>query len=368
MKYAIEKKAGLPAYMQIYNQLRQDIASGLIPAGARLPSKRFLAGELGVSVITVAHAYELLVDGAYAQARQRSGYYADFGPGCGQASAPGRAKLADMSAELADMEDFPFSLLARTMRRVLSDYGRRILVKSPNSGCMELREALAAYLGRSRGLSVRPEQIVVGSGAEYLYSMAAQLLGRERVFALEEPCYDKIRRVYEANAVRCLPLRLGEDGILPEELAACSAGALHVTPFHSYPSGITASAARRHDYARWARERGAYIVEDDYDSDFASVSRRIETICSLAPERVIYINTFSKILAPSMRMGFMVLPEGLLGEYERRLGFYSCTVPVYDQYVLAEFINGGHMERYINRRRRKRRQEILNKTKDKTED
>ena len=109
-------------------------------------------------------------------------------------------------------------------------------------------------------------------------------------------------------------------------------------------------------------------MEDDYDSDFASVSRRIETICSLAPERVIYINTFSKILAPSMRMGFMVLPEGLLGEYERRLGFYSCTVPVYDQYVLAEFINGGHMERYINRRRRKRRQEILNITKDKTED
>lgn len=212
------------------------------------------------------------------------------------------------------MEDFPFSLLARTMRPGPLGLRAAHTRKIPNSGCMELREALAAYLGRSRGLSVRPEQIVVGSGAEYLYSMAAQLLGRERVFALEEPCYDKIRRVYEANAVRCLPLRLGEDGILPEELAACSAGALHVTPFHSYPSGITASAARAARLRPLGQGARGLYCGGRLRFGFASVSRRIETICSLAPERVIYINTFSKILAPSMRMGFMVLPEGLLGE------------------------------------------------------
>ena len=149
---------------------------------------------------------------------------------------------------------------------------------------------------------------------------------------------------------------MGEDGILSRELACCRAGVLHVTPFHSYPSGVTASAAKRHEYAAWTREHDAFIVEDDYDAEFASLSRQIETIFSLAPERVLYINTFSKILAPSMRTGFLVLPQPLLEEYARKLDFYSCTVPVYDQYVLAEFINAGHLERYINRRRRKLRE------------
>ena len=130
-----------------------------------------------------------------------------------------------------------------------------------------------------------------------------------------------------------------------------------MTPFHSYPSGVTATAAKRHEYAAWARERGAVIVEDDYDSELASPTRRIETIFSLAPERVIYLNTFSKTLAPAMRTGFMVLPEALNEEYRARLDFYSCTVPVYDQYVLAAFLEGGHLERYINRRRRKLRRQ-----------
>ena len=151
-------------------------------------------------------------------------------------------------------------------------------------------------------------------------------------------------------------MRLGPDGIESEALARCRAGVLHVTPFHSYPSGVTATAAKRHEYAAWARERGAVIVEDDYDSELASPRRQIETIFSLAPDRVIYLNTFSKTLAPSMRTGFMVLPEALNERYRERLDFYSCTVPVYDQYVLAAFLDGGHLERYINRRRRQRRQ------------
>ena len=146
---------------------------------------------------------------------------------------------------------------------------------------------------------------------------------------------------------------MGEDGIVSAALEKSKAGVLHVTPFRSYPSGVTASAAKRHEYALWAESRGAYIVEDDYDAEFASLRRQIETIYSLAPERVLYINTFSKILAPSMRTGFLVLPEALLGTYREKLGFYTCTVPVFDQLVLAEFIAQGHLERYINRRKRK---------------
>ena len=356
MQYVIEKHGAESAYMQLYQQLRGDIVSGAIPRGMRLPSKRTLAEDLGLSVITAEHAYALLVDEGYAEARPRSGYFAAFGGPAAGGFAP-RASLADMSAAREAPEDFPFSTFARTMRAVLSDYDRRILEPSPSRGVPELRQALAGYLRRSRGLEVSPEQLVIGSGAEYLYSLVVQLLGRERGFALEDPCYEKIRQVYEANGARCEALTLGPDGIESAALRRCRAGALHVTPFHSFPSGVTATAAKRHEYAAWAREHGAVIVEDDYDSELASPTRQIETIFSLAPERVIYLNTFSKTLAPAMRTGFMVLPEALNEEYRARLEFYSCTVPVYDQSVLAAFLEGGHLERYINRRRRKLRRQ-----------
>jgi len=337
--------------MQLYRQIRRDIVSGELALGSRLPSKRLLAGELGLSLVTVEHAYALLVDEGYAEARERSGYFAAFG------GAPRKERAAPAvheEASLSDVpEDFPFSALARVMRRVLSDYDRRILQKSPGSGCIELRSAIAAYLERSRGLDVSPEQIIVGSGAEYLYSMIVQLLGRDTVFAHEDPCYSRILQVYEANGVSCEALPIGEDGIISAALQACGAGALHVTPFNSYPSRITASASKRHEYAAWAQEKGSYIVEDDYDSEFSSVTRYIDTIYSLCPERVIYLNTFSRTIMPSMRMAYMVLPEGLSERYRQKLGFYSCTVPVYEQYVLAEYINSGELERYINRRRRK---------------
>jgi len=353
MKYFIDKNSKENAYMQLYKQLRRDIISGEIAHGAKLPSKRLLAGELGISLVTVEHAYALLLDEGYVQSRERSGYFAAFGGINRRERALG---LAHEQLSLSDVpEDFPFSSLARIMRRVLSDYDRRILIKSPGSGCMELRGAIADWLERSRGLDVSPEQIIIGSGAEYLYSMIVQLLGRDRVFAHEHPCYSRILQVYEANGVRCEALPIGEDGIISSALQACKAGALHVTPFNSFPSRITASASKRHEYAAWAKEHGSYIVEDDYDSEFSSVTKYIDTIYSLAPERVIYLNTFSRTIMPSMRIAYMVLPESLLGQYREKLGFYSCTVPVYEQYVLAEYINSGELERYINRRRRKMR-------------
>ena len=182
-----------------------------------------------------------------------------------------------------------------------------------------------------------------------------QLLGRGCVFALEDPSYEKIRLVYEANGADCVMLKMGADGIRSDALFGCAAGALHVTPYHSFPSGVTASASKRHEYAAWAEERGAYIIEDDYDSEFSAAAKQVETIFSVAPERVIYINTFSKTFAPSMRMGYMLLPAPLMREYAARLDFYSCTVPVFEQLVLAEFIDNGDFERYINRRRREMR-------------
>ena len=355
MKYRIEKDSPQSAYLQLYHQLRGDIVSGVYPNGKKLPSKRLLAEQTGVSVITVEHAYAILCDEGYLEPRERSGYFVSYSAAdCFPVAEPDSVRQLPSARDLAD--DFPFSVLAKTMRRVLSEYGESILVKSPNNGCTELRKAIAAYLARCRGINVAPSQIVIGSGAEYLYGLIVQLLGRERVFALENPSYEKIRRVYLANGVTCDMLRLGGDGIRTSELARTDASVLHVTPFHSFPSGITASAGKRGEYIRWAHSRGGYIVEDDFDSEFTLSSKAEDTLFSLEPKRsVLYLNTFSKTIAPSMRLGYMVLPESLTDAFEQSVGFYSCTVPVFEQYVLAELLSNGDFERHINRVRRRRR-------------
>ncbi len=355
MNYLIDKTSPTPAYIQLYRELRSDLVSGVIPYGAKLPSKRTLAEELGLSLITVEHALALLTDEGYLEARPRSGTYAAFGgePRREEVPIPPAPALTPIPAPT----DFPFTALARTMRRVLTDYDRRILLRSPGSGTEELRAAIAAWIARSRGLTVSPERIVVGAGAEYLYGLIVQFFGRETRFALEEPCYARIRQVYELSGAECEGLPMGADGIVSRALEGCAAGVLHVTPFNSYPSRVTASATKRHEYAAWARARDSFIVEDDYDAELASATKHIETICSLAPERVLYLNTFSRSFAPSMRTAYLVLPDALAGPWREKLGFYACAVPVFEQYVLAEFLNSGELERYLNRRRRKLRQE-----------
>jgi len=341
---------GGSAYRQIYVQLRDAIDAGIYPPGAKLPSKRMLAADLGVSVITVEHALALLADDGRVEPRERSGVFVLPG---GRAVPVRRAALEEMSLPVSVPEDFPFNALARIMRRTLADKGERILAKSPPLGTIELRGAIRRYLARSRGLDVGEGQILIGSGAESLYALVVQLLGRGKLFALEDPCWDKIRRVYEANGARCAALPMDAGGIAQAALDGCRADALHVTPYRSYPSGITASASRRAAYADWARERGAWLIEDDYSAELAVPRGRIETVASLLPERTLYLSTFSKTVAPSFRTGYLVLPEELMARYRERLGFYSCSVPVYDQYVLAEFIDSGELERSLRRRLKK---------------
>ncbi len=356
MNYHIDKTAPQSAYLQLYHRLRGEIVAGAYQYGDRLPSKRQLAEDAGVSLVTVEHAYAILCDEGYVEPRERSGFFVTFRAGdC--FPGPGPAPVPQAEAR-AVADEFPFSVLARTMRRVLSDYGEALLVKSPNNGCAALRQAIADYLARSRGIRVRPAQIVIGSGAEYLYGLIVQLLGRERVYAVENPSYEKIRRVYEANGVRCEQLRLGADGVRTDELERTAATVLHVTPFHSFPSGVTASAGKRAEYIRWARERRGFLIEDDFDSEFSLSSKAEDTVFSLEPERsVIYVNTFSKTIAPSIRVGYMVLPPALTEAFERAVGFYSCTVPLFEQYVLAELLRSGDFERHLNRVRRRRRRE-----------
>ena len=357
MNYSITKDSGVQAYIQLYNHFVQDIVAGVYPYGSRLPSKRIIAAETGISLVTVEHTMNLLNDEGYIEARQRSGYYVIYREADFQVSPEIRQKeLPKAHLSMHHVGEFPFSVLARTMRRVLLDYGEEILVKSPNRGCQELRTAICSYLGRSRGIQVQPRQIIIGSGAEYLYGMVAQFFGVGCIFGIEDPSYEKIRRVYESMGIVCDPLTLSADGIPSAELARTEARVLHVTPFHSYPSGITIGISQKREYLYWAAQRDAVIVEDNYDSELTVSSKPEDSLFSLAKGvNVIYMNTFSKTIAPSVRIGYMVLPEKLVDAFEEKLGFYSCPVPLFEQYVLAELLKSGDYERHINRVRRKRR-------------
>ena len=291
-RFKIEKQ-GPSAYRQLYAQLKEALVSGAYPPGSRLPSKRALAAELGISVITVEHALALLADEGWVEPRERSGVYALPHGGV----APARAALEEMSLPQSVPKDFPFNALARIMRRTLADKGERILAKSPPLGTIELRGAIRRYLARSRGLDVDEGRILIGSGAEALYALLVQLLGRGTLFAVEDPSWEKIRLVYEHNGARCVSLPMGPDGIDGAALSACAAGALHVTPYRSYPSGISASAAKRAAYAAWAEARGAWLIEDDYASEFAGNLKTEKTLFARDPkEHVIYINSFTRTI------------------------------------------------------------------------
>lgn len=357
MKYRIDKQKR-PVYLQIYRQIRDDITSGTFEFNSKLPSKRLLADEVGVSTITVEHAYALLCDEGYIEPRERSGYFVIFSPNDGFAEVSHISE--SFKTHIASTRTtFSVSLLSKTMRKVLTDYNEVILEKSPNVGCIELRTALKQYLARNRGINVEIEQIVIGSGAEYLYRLIVDLLGRDKVYAIESPSYQKIEQVYHAAGVKYDLLPLCDDGIDGVALAKTDADVLHTTPYRSFPSGVTASASKRYEYIRWSDKANRFIIESDYDSEFSVYVKPTETLFALSDkDNVIYLNTFSKTISPSLRVGYMVLPKRLVKPFNDRLGFYSCTVPTFEQFVLAELINNGDFERHINRERRNKRREM----------
>ncbi len=356
MKYKIEKNSKKPAYLQLYNQLRNDIVEKIIAPGSKMPSKRLLSEELGISVITVEHAYAMLCDEGYVTSRERSGYFVCRDSSALSAYSGVYRPHIHIKSQNSQNEDFPFSAYAKTIRRVLSDYGDKIILKTPGKGSEELQNAIRDYLARVRGMTVSSQQIVIGSGAEYLYTLITQIFDKDMIYGIESPSYEKIEQIYKSASVEYRKLELKGDGITSAALKVSDARILHVTPFHSYPSGISASASKRAEYVDWACSKNGYIIEDDYESEFSVFAKPADTIYSIAPQgRVIYVNTFSRSLSSALRIGYMVLPENLLEKYEEKLGFRSCTVPAFDQYILAEFINSGELERHINRLRRKYR-------------
>lgn len=342
-------------YDRLYRTLLAQIRTGALAPGERLPSKRTLADRAGVSLITAERAYGMLEEEGYITARERQGYFVNTVLPVSGAPAEEHPSLCLLPAEPvpAGGTAMETSVWFRTVRKVLARDGDRLFARAPGFGCSVLRNAIARYLLRYRGMFAQPRQILIGSGAEQLYECAVRLLGRTCVFGIEDPGYDRIRAAYTGMGAPVRLLPLGSDGIRAEALAAGGFDVLHVTPFHSFPSGITTSVEKRHAYLAWARANRALIIEDDYDSEFFLPGHPVASLYALDKQHaVIYINTFSKSISPAVRIGYMILPEPLCARAESLFEGLPCQVPVMDQYVLAEFISSGNFERHLNRVRR----------------
>ena len=375
LTYDFENAEG-PLYLFIYNRLKQDIISGKLKAGEKLPSKRAFAGNNGISTITIQNAYDQLVSEGYVFTRPKRGYYvSDVVPAhtptvkpelsCNIHAVPERPELiCDLSNNGTDPDNFPFSVWAKVSREVMSNRKEELMKIAPSGGVRALREAIANHLCSFRAMVVDPDQIIVGAGTEYLYGIIAQLLGTDKVYAIENPGYKKLVKIYGQRGIECRFASMDDCGVTVDELCRLSAEVAHICPNHHFPTGITMPASRRYEILAWANEsRSRYIIEDDYDSEFRTAGKPIPTLFSIdGCEKVIYINTFSKSLTPTIRISYMVLPAHLAKRFYETLSFYACTVSNFEQYTLAEFIRQGCFEKHINRMRlfyRRRRQAVI---------
>ena len=354
LTYELKKAPGLPLYESLYRCIRSDILSGKLPAGHRLPSKRALAEHLEVSKSTVEKAYDHLCDEGYILPVEKVGYFVEEGrarptpsPAPAAVARVAEKPLLDLTANTP--AQFPFSVWSRLQRQVLLDHGHQLLQSLPSTGCEDLRRAIAAHLGQFRGMQVDPENIIVGAGTDHLYNLIPQLLGQQLTYALEEPGYEKISRIYAAAGVQIHRAEMDSRGILPASLGASRV--LHFSPAHHFPTGTVTDLTRRQQLLQWAQQGENWIIEDDYDCEFRFRGHPMPTLYS-SSDRVVYINSFSKSMAPTIRIGYMVLPPALMAVFRQKLGFYTGTVSGFEQHTLARFISQGHFEQHINRMRK----------------
>ncbi len=384
LTYVLDERGEETLTSFLYGQIRHDIQSGHLQAGQKLPSKRKLAKHLGISVITVEAAYVQLVSEGYLVARPRSGFFVvDLGiggngiadrlpiatPACatnirpntldlGKSSAStGRAQIKtsiDLATNTMPIGVFPYKTWAKTLRDVLASNSERTIIDQVDPfGSEILRAQIAQYLRSWRGMDVDPNNIVVAAGSQTLYYLLIQLLGRHRIFAVEDPGYPRLTDIYRTNDVHLAHVPLDSNGIRVDLLSLMGADVAHVMPSHQFPTGVVTSISRRYELLAWASQAQDHVlVEDDYDAEFRLAGKPIPTLFGMdTTQSVVYINTFSQSLGGIFRIGYMVLPPLLAQEFRERLSFYSGTVSAIEQLTLARFIETGAYGRHINRLR-----------------
>lgn len=368
LDYNMEQRGEASLYEYVYQQIRDDIVAGRIAAGEHLPSKRAFASHLGISVITIENAYSQLLAEGYICSKPRRGYYA-----CELPEAP---VLASAETEL-DRDSAPAGLNAHdaggqsdqfaplspsaleaarlwqsALRATLtSEDEREIFSPAPAQGTARLRHAIAHHLRGTRGMNVNPDNIVIGAGAQLLDTMLVQLLGADKVYAVEDPGYLRLTRIYQAMGCKVRHIPLDGEGVILGELLDTGADILHLMPSHQYPTGLVTSIARRYALLSWAAEQpGRYLIEDDFDCEFRLAGKPIPALASIdAAQSVIYTNTFSKSLSSALRLAYMVLPDELMERFRRELGFYASSVSSVDQVALARLLESGDYVRHVNR-------------------
>lgn len=357
-------------YESLYKCIKNDILQGKLCAGEKLPSKRSFAKNLGISVITVENAYGQLSDEGYIYSMQKRGFYvsdidmvanpntsaktsADANLFDDSASIACSPYFADFSSNQTDSEIFPFTIWIKTVRSVLNDNRIQLMINPPCGGILPLRNAIARYLGDFRGMKVAPHQIIIGAGTEYLYGLLIQLLGKDLIYGVENPGYHKIGKICKSMDVSYRHVDLDENGVSIHELEEKKIDIIHTSPSHHFPTGIVMPVSRRYELLGWAaKKKQHYIIEDDYDSELRLSGKPFPTLQSIdVSGKVIYMNTFTKTLASTVRISYMVLPEDLAKRFYSELSFYSCTVSNFEQYTLAQFMENGSFEKHINRLR-----------------
>ncbi len=376
LTYSMGHRGEKSIYIYLYECIRDEIISGIIPSGTQLPSKRALATHLNISVVSVMGAYDQLLMEGYIYTEERKGYFAaDIRK---VARPQTRSDLPilhepedelkpriDFKANRVSLGMFPTKRWEQCMRQAIALTDDSLQHPVPYCGMLVLRRAIADYLKQNKGMHVSPAQIVIGAGTEYLYSRLLHLFSPSSVLALENPGYSKFRKISDSYGRRCVFIPIDDYGIPVDELKQSGANLVHISPSNHFPTGIVTPISRRLELFQWANEaEDRYIIEDDYDSEFRHTGNYIPPMYTMdMTGRVIYINTFSKTLVPSIRISYMVLPPALMQRYADTMSFYSCTASSFEQYALARFIQEGYFERHLNRLRkyyRDQRARILN--------
>ena len=362
----IDRKIKRPVYIQIYDQLKNAIESGELAANAKLPSKRSFAEQNGVSVITVENAYGQLLAEGYIRSEVKKGYFVEkvekrnFSS---KSMVEAEHPLEEAVPKPSNI-NFPFATWARILRDELSNDQDRLLTKPPFEGVYKLRLAISNYLREYRNITAYPEQIIIGAGTEYLYMLIRVLFNRDYVFGLEDPGYSRIADIYSQYHIRCEHIPVLEDGIDMDYLRSKEIDVVHISPSHHFPTGVVTSIGKRYELLKWAAEdKERFIIEDDYDSEFRLAGKPVPSLYSIDNSgKVIYMNTFSKSLASTIRISYMVLPASFLNMVRDKMELFTCPVSTFEQYTLARFISEGHFEKYINRMRRsykKKKDELM---------
>ncbi len=377
----IDTASKVPIYEQIYIYLREEIRNGNIACGTKLPSGRGLANYLEVSRNTIDMAYGQLLSEGYIESVPKKGYYVcalenlyddgwhmtdgryDYHNTVSRQSKQsaldsfGEKKqtyAVDFSLSGVDMDYFPYSKWRKLMKECLIDDNKELFLAGDHQGDLELRQAVQTYLHQARGVQCDVSQIVIGAGSDYMLLLLSRIMGEGKVIAMENPTYTQAYTIFDSVGYEIVPVAVDDQGMSMDALKDTNANIAYVTPSHQFPLGTVMSANRKRQLLAWAAaEKDRYIIEDDYDSEFRYSGKPIPALQSQDPfGKVIYVGTLSKVIAPAIRLSYMVLPEECMEIYSKRAGFYFSTVSRIDQRVISQFFLQGYFERHLNRMRK----------------